>query len=330
MSSKEFVKTGDILNNQFKIIKLIDSGAYGTVYKCLDTNKKTHVAMKVEANIINSESKSKIELDVLKILIDKQNVAQLIYSEKKKEYTFIVMNLLGKNLFDLMNLCGTFKLSTIARIGIQLLYGLKNLHDAGFIHRDIKPENIAIGRGNKMRKFIYLLDFGLCRRFKDKENPGKIIPPRTIAPFCGTLMFSSLNAQNEKEQGRGDDLISLVYVLSDFSNKLPWSSETEENEMRLFKEKFHGKDLFPTDKSLADFFDYVKTLKYEDEPNYEKLFQYLNIIIKENNVKFSDPYEWETILDKAEKPNVKKSLKRKAKLDDFYTAKKFKNFESFL
>ncbi|CEF59252.1 Asator [Strongyloides ratti] len=326
MSSNVFVKTGDILNNQFKIIKVIGEGAYGTVYKCLDTNTKTHVAMKIETNIKNMKSTSKMEIDVLKTLTNKSNVAQLIYGKINKNFTFIVMTLLGKSLFELVNICESFKSSTVARIGIQLLYGLKHLHDAGFIHRDIKPENIAIGRGYKMRKVFYLLDFGLCRRFKDKKNPGKIIPPRKCVSFCGTLMFSSLNAQDEKEQGRGDDLISLAYVLSDFIKELPWSSETEDNEMRLLKEKFHGKDLFPADKSLADFFDYVKTLKYEDEPDYEKIFQYFYTIIQENDVKFSDPYEWEAILNKIEEPKTLKSLKRKAELDNFYKAKKFKNF----
>ncbi|CEF59842.1 Asator [Strongyloides ratti] len=324
MVLKEYVKVGDTLNERFKIISLIGKGSYGAVYECLDTKTKNHIAMKVESNGKNSESTSKMELDVLKILINKKNVAQLIYGETKEKYTFIVMNLLGKNLFDLKNLCGTFKLSTVARIGIQLLYGLKNLHDAGFVHRDIKPGNIAIGRGNGMQKVIYILDFGLCRRFKDEKKPGKIIPPRKIVPFCGTLTYCSLNAQNDKEQGRGDDLISLAYVLSDLIKELPWSLVSDDLEMCRIKKKTKGKDLFPENTSLANFFDYVKTLKYKTEPDYEKMFQLFNLIIKETNVKFSDPYEWEAILDKTKGSKAKKSLKRKSVINNFYTAKKFK------
>ena len=37
---------------------------------------------------------------------------------------------------------------------------------AGFLHRDIKPGNFAVGRKeDKEQKVIFMLDFGLCRRF---------------------------------------------------------------------------------------------------------------------------------------------------------------------
>lgn len=39
----------------------------------------------------------------------------------------------------------------------------------GYLHRDIKPGNFAVGRpGTKDYHNIYLLDFGLCRKFVQK------------------------------------------------------------------------------------------------------------------------------------------------------------------
>lgn len=36
-----------------------------------------------------------------------------------------------------------------------------------FLHRDIKGGNFTIGRNSP--KFIYMIDFGMCRKFVDKE-----------------------------------------------------------------------------------------------------------------------------------------------------------------
>lgn len=42
----------------------------------------------------------------------------------------------------------------------QIIFNLKNLHEAGFIHRDIKPENILF-TNNKINSSLFLADFGL-------------------------------------------------------------------------------------------------------------------------------------------------------------------------
>lgn len=50
-----------------------------------------------------------------------------------------------------------FCFATIAkiRLGIQILYGLKQLHEIGYVHRDVNLENLYCGFNGK-------LDFLLC------------------------------------------------------------------------------------------------------------------------------------------------------------------------
>lgn len=53
-----------------------------------------------------------------------------------------------------------------------------------YLHRDIKPGNFAIGKKNLRQ--IYLLDFGMCRRYLDKQG-STVRNPRRLAGFRGTV-----------------------------------------------------------------------------------------------------------------------------------------------
>lgn len=44
---------------------------------------------------------------------------------------------------------------------------LSILHSKNIIHRDIKPENFVIGKYEKIN-FIYMIDFGLSKYYKDE------------------------------------------------------------------------------------------------------------------------------------------------------------------
>ncbi len=57
-------------------------------------------------------------------------------------------------------------LSTTLNIGIQIITRLEHIHRKGFVHRDIKANNFMIGKRDKI-KTIYVIDFGLAKRYKD-------------------------------------------------------------------------------------------------------------------------------------------------------------------
>ena len=90
------------------------------------------------------------------------------------------------------------------------------------LHRDIKPDNFLIGRKQNISK-IFMIDFGLAKKYvgKDKEH----IAYKDNKDLTGTARYASINTHLGIEQGRRDDLESLIYVLIYFlKGCLPWQS----------------------------------------------------------------------------------------------------------
>lgn len=78
-------------------------------------------------------------------------------------------------------------MSTQIRLGMQILYGIKQLHEAGYIHRDIKPANLAVGRKGTEARMVHLLDFGLAREYiLRNEDTVEMRRPRDNTLFRGT------------------------------------------------------------------------------------------------------------------------------------------------
>jgi serine/threonine protein kinase len=112
------------------------------------------------------------------------------------------------------------------------------MHTKLFIHRDIKPDNLVTGVG-KRHKIIYLIDFGLCKKYWDSKKE-KHLRCRKERKLIGTARFASINSHNGLDLSRRDDLESFCYVLLYFlKGSLPWqgiSGSTKEKRYRSIGE----------------------------------------------------------------------------------------------
>ncbi|KAI6209831.1 putative serine/threonine-protein kinase K06H7.1 [Aphelenchoides besseyi] len=185
----------------------------------------------------------KLEVQVLKRMRGRRWVAQLISAGKKDRYSYmvIVFKLISLTSFQVMTLFGAslsklfkecrrqFSVSTQIRLGLQILYGLKQLHE---------PANLAIGRKGGDARMVHLLDFGLAREYVLRSG-GKveIRRPRDNTLFRGTTKYCSANTHTRAEQGRPDDLWSMIYLLAEMRGPLPWDQLRDKHDIGAAKNK---------------------------------------------------------------------------------------------
>ena len=166
MSKNYKLKTGDILKDRFKIIKLIGSGGMGSTYQALDTTTEKDVALKVVALSHIQEWKElelfEREVAALKNL-DHPQIPDYIDNFEtglgtEKVYVLVQEYVDGKDFYQAVKNGTTYSQDEVFRIFRQLLEILDYIHNLkpAVIHRDINPKNISMDENNK----IYLLDFG--------------------------------------------------------------------------------------------------------------------------------------------------------------------------
>ena len=117
----------------------------------------------------------KSEINILDYLQGGKGIPKKYGFIQTPKYNFMFFELLSPNIKNLNHLCNNkFSKNTILSLGLQMLNLIKFMHSRHIIHRDIKPENSLIGTGKK-NSIVYICDFGLAKRFRDKRT-GMQIP----------------------------------------------------------------------------------------------------------------------------------------------------------
>jgi len=201
------------------------------------------------------------------------------------------MELLGENLSELRrNAGGKFDLSTTLQLGKCYISVLEEIHNLGHIHRDIKPSNFAIGLQGENRRKIFLIDWGLARRYVSAD--GSVRAQRNATGFRGTARYASINSHAGKDLSRRDDLWSVFYILVEFSKgSLPWRRLKDKDKIGEKKIELNNAELV---RGLPDvfttFMDYLQLLAYDEKPDYNYLKTILNETLDQVG---TGPFPWE-------------------------------------
>jgi serine/threonine protein kinase len=253
-----------IIANKYKIIEKLNNGEFGTIFKGENIRTKEEVAIKIES--ISSDVKMlKRETQIYQYLGKAPGIPQIKWYGSTEKYNYMVMPLFGDSLVS-----KTFSLFDSFSIGEKMIRLLKFIHEKGLIHRDIKPENFVF---NQYGTDIYIIDFGLCKKYIDNEN--KHIEMKKDKTIIGTPNFVSVNMHNGVEPSRRDDLISVAYIILQLINgSLPWQTQREMKEIKIQKQFIC--DWAKTPIKLIEYLKYCENLKFEEKPDYDYLIKILN------------------------------------------------------
>jgi hypothetical protein len=195
-----------VLQNRYRIVRLLGQGGMGAVYEAIDERLDTTVALK-ETLFADERLRKQFEREA-RLLARMHHPALPRVSDHfaEGEGQFLVMQFIpGDDLSQMMaRKQGPFPPDQVLTWGDQLLDALDYLHtqDPQIIHRDIKPQNLKLtGRGQ-----VILLDFGLA-----KGQTGGVSVVTTSASIFG---YTPNYAPLEQIQGLGTDARSDIYALS--------------------------------------------------------------------------------------------------------------------
>ena len=321
---KKDILKNKIIFKKYKTISRIGKGSFGYVYSAKNINDNTKVAVKFEEKTCKNHllEKESNFLSILKGI----GIPQIFSYGYNNNYYILIQELLGENLFQLMNTTKSFHLNIkdISMIAIQVIDRIEYVHSKGVIHRDMKPENFLLGLENKT--FLYLIDFGIARKYRSSRT-GKHIKYSLTGKLFGTMKFLSYNATRGVEQSRRDDLESIGYMLVFLSgNKLPWEgysirgprAKTNYNKIlhlkKISKPEIYCKYL-PLE--FAEYISYCRKLNFEQDPDYDYIRNlFINVLRKMetiNDLNFSwlNKFSFTNIFKiKTNKNDDKKSLSR--------------------
>src|SRR5262245_60188684 len=159
---------GQVVAGNFRIQKLLGSGAMGNVYRAEQLSLGKAVAVKVLHQHLMSDEKLvwRFQREAKAASrLNHPNSIQIIDSGEDAQGTlFIAMELLaGRDLAQVLRDEFPLPLPRVVRIMTQVLSALDEAHAHGVIHRDLKPGNIMLVEHRGEPDFVKVCDFGIAK-----------------------------------------------------------------------------------------------------------------------------------------------------------------------
>ncbi|CAH9108488.1 unnamed protein product [Cuscuta europaea] len=217
--------------DEFERLNKIDEGTYGVVYRARDKKSGEIVALKRVKMEKEREGFPLTSLREINILLSFHHPSIVDVKEvvvgNSLDKIFMVMEYMEHDLKALMEtMKQPFSQSEVKCLMLQLLEGIKYLHDNWVLHRDLKTSNLLLNNRGELK----ICDFGLARQY------GSPLKPYT--QLVVTLWYRAPELLlGAKQYSTAIDMWSLGCIMAEFLSKEPLFNGKSEIEQldKIFK-----------------------------------------------------------------------------------------------
>ena len=245
--NKEF--KSKITINDFQIVKVLGTGAFGKVSLVYNEELKRYFAMKsLKKDYIKKNQQTRHTKEERKIMekIDYPFISKLYYAFQTKKSLFMITEFMaGGEMFHHLHECGHFDENRARFYIAELVLAIDHLHKNNILYRDLKPENILLDEIGHIK----LTDFGLSKIMNDIEKD------KTYT-VCGTPIYVAPEVLKGEGYNKLVDWWSMGVLLYEFlAGYSPFREMKNRIDLNIYKKKLKQ------DPLISDTaFDLIKQL----------------------------------------------------------------------
>ncbi|PBC99032.1 serine/threonine protein kinase [Streptomyces sp. Ag82_O1-15] len=215
---------GLLVTGRYRLAESIGQGGMGRVWRATDEMLDRQVAVKemridgLDPEDTRTRRERTLREARATARIDHPNVVRIYDVVDQGERLWIVMELVaGRSLEQLVVEDGPLDPPTAARIGLELVAALRQVHAGGVLHRDIKPGNVLVERRGHR---VVLTDFGIAA-LQDAEAL------TMVGMLVGSPDYMAPERVSGRPQGPPSDVWSLGATLcAALGGRSPFSRST--------------------------------------------------------------------------------------------------------
>ncbi|MET7352512.1 serine/threonine-protein kinase [Streptomyces mirabilis] len=213
-----------MVTGRYRLAESIGQGGMGRVWRATDEMLDRQVAVKemridgLDPEDTRTRRERTLREARATARIDHPNVVRIYDVVDQGERLWIVMELVaGRSLEQLVVEDGPLDPPTAARIGLELVAALRQVHAGGVLHRDIKPGNVLVERRGHR---VVLTDFGIAA-LQDAEAL------TMVGMLVGSPDYMAPERVSGRPQGPPSDVWSLGATLcAALGGRSPFSRST--------------------------------------------------------------------------------------------------------
>ncbi|CAK9325626.1 unnamed protein product [Citrullus colocynthis] len=217
--------------DEFERLNKIDEGTYGVVYRARDKKSGEIVALKKVKMEKEREGFPMTSLREINILLSFHHPSIVDVKEvvvgSSLDSIFMVMEYMEHDLKALMEtMKQPFSQSEVKCLMLQLLEGVKYLHDNWVLHRDLKTSNLLMNNQGELK----ICDFGLARQYGS--------PLKTYTHMVVTLWYRAPELLlGTRQYSTAIDMWSLGCIMAELLSKQPlFNGKTEVDQLdKIFR-----------------------------------------------------------------------------------------------